>query len=130
MANTSFCFSTRWTCKLNEHVLFFPLEQSDKHCMFNFSYSTRVCSSEIAAVSEQIDEFKNRNCELIGVSCDSEFSHLAWIKQLTIEKDLVDVKIPLMADKSGRIAKEYGVYQEEQGVSNRAFFLIDDEQVM
>lgn len=91
---------------------------------------TRVCSSEIVAFSEQIEEFKRRNCEFLGVSCDSEFSHLAWIKQLTAEKDLVDIKIPLLADKSGRIAKEYGVYNAEQGVSNRAFFLIDHNQVV
>ncbi|XP_034232180.1 peroxiredoxin-2-like [Thrips palmi] len=91
---------------------------------------SRVCSSEIVRISEKIDEFKQRNCKFIGVSCDSEFSHLAWIKQLATEKELVDINIPLVADKSGRIAREYGIYNEDQGVSNRAFFLIDHEQVV
>lgn len=91
---------------------------------------TRVCASEIAALSEQIAEFEQRSCKVLAISCDSHFTHLAWIKKLLDEKDLVDVNIPLLTDKNGKIARDYGVYNDEQGVSSRAFFLIDKMQVV
>ncbi|KAK3913889.1 Peroxiredoxin-2 [Frankliniella fusca] len=91
---------------------------------------TSVCASEIVAVSEHLEDFEKRDCKVFAVSCDSHFTHLAWTKKLVEENGLVDVNLPLLADKSGKIARDYGVYNDEQGVSSRAFFLIDKQQIV
>ena len=91
---------------------------------------TQVCTSEILALSDRMEEFTQRNCDVLGVSCDSHFTHLAWIQKLKRERDLVDISIPLLADKAGKVASQYEVYNAEQGVSCRAFFVIDKEQLI
>ncbi|KAI9296699.1 peroxiredoxin [Neoconidiobolus thromboides FSU 785] len=96
-------------------LVFYPLD-------FTF-----VCPTELLAFSDNIEKFKNLNCEVIGVSTDSHFSHLAWCNQPRNEGGLGDIKIPLLSDKTMEISKNYNVLIEDQGISLRGLFIIDNE---
>ncbi|XP_035741662.1 peroxiredoxin-2-like [Vespa mandarinia] len=91
---------------------------------------TFVCPTEIIEFSERIDEFRNLNAEVIAISTDSEYSHLAWITTPRKQGGLGEMKIPVVADKSHKISKDYGVLDEIQGISLRALFIIDPKQLI
>jgi alkyl hydroperoxide reductase subunit AhpC len=86
---------------------------------------TFVCPTEIIAFSDRASEFQSIGCELIACSTDSHFSHLAWINTPRKQGGLGEMKIPLLADKSMKIARDYGVLLEEDGVTFRGLFVID-----
>ncbi|XP_003249289.2 peroxiredoxin 1 [Apis mellifera] len=89
---------------------------------------TFVCPTEIIAFSDRADEFEQIGCKLIAASTDSHFSHLAWINTPRKQGGLGEMNIPLLADKSSKIARDYGVLDEESGVPFRGLFIIDDKQ--
>ncbi len=62
--------------------------------------------------------------EIVTVSCDTKFAHVAWH---TVEKSLADVRYQMGADPTGRLARSFGVYLEEDGVALRGTFLIDPQ---
>ncbi|PIK35325.1 Peroxiredoxin 1 [Apostichopus japonicus] len=84
---------------------------------------TFVCPTEIIAFSNRVQEFKDINCEVIAASCDSEFSHLAWTNTPKKDGGLGSMNIPLLADKTHAIARDYGVLLEEEGVPLRLPFI-------
>ena len=90
--------------------------------------STFVCPTEIIAFSERADEFRKINCELVACSTDSHFCHLAWVNTPRKQGGLGSLNIPLLADKSAAISKSYGVYKEDEGLTFRGLFIIDEEQ--
>jgi alkyl hydroperoxide reductase subunit AhpC len=85
---------------------------------------TFVCPTEIIAFSDRIEEFKKRNCEVLGVSVDSHFSHLAWIKMARKDGGLGGLEYPLVADLTKSISQDYDVLLEG-GVALRGLYLID-----
>ncbi|XP_035727916.1 peroxiredoxin 1-like [Vespa mandarinia] len=89
---------------------------------------TFVCPTEIIAFSDRSQEFKDIGCQVIAASTDSHFSHLAWINTPRKQGGLGEMTIPLLADKSLKIARDYGVLDEESGVPFRGLFIIDDKQ--
>ncbi|XP_078037556.1 peroxiredoxin 2 [Augochlora pura] len=89
---------------------------------------TFVCPTEIIAFSDRSDEFNAIGCKLIAASTDSHFSHLAWVNTPRKQGGLGEMKIPLLADKSSKIARDYGVLDEESGIPFRGLFIIDDQQ--
>eukprot|EP00095_Tigriopus_kingsejongensis_P006663 snap_masked-scaffold363_size195477-processed-gene-0.33 protein:Tk06663 transcript:snap_masked-scaffold363_size195477-processed-gene-0.33-mRNA-1 annotation:"prx- prx- prx-3" len=91
---------------------------------------TFVCPTEIIAFSDRIQEFRDINCEVVGVSTDSHFSHLAWINMARKEGGLGGLNYPLAADFSKQIARDYGVLLEEAGVALRGLFIIDPEFIL
>ena len=98
-------------------VFFYPLD-------FTF-----VCPSELIAFNHRLDEFKKRNVEVLGVSIDSQFSHLAW-KNTPVEKGGIgNVGYTLVADVKHEIAKAYDV-ESDGGVAFRGSFLIDKNGVV
>ncbi|KAF6213453.1 hypothetical protein GE061_011172 [Apolygus lucorum] len=97
-------------------LLFYPLD-------FTF-----VCPTEITAFSDHSDEFLKSNCQVIATSCDSEFCHLAWSQTPRIQGGLGKNHIPILADRTAQIAKDYEVYDEENGIPFRGLFIIDDIQ--
>jgi len=88
---------------------------------------TFVCPTELIAFSERAEEFRSIGCEVIACSTDSHFSHLAWINTPRKQGGLGNMKIPLLADKSGDVARRYGVLIEEDGIAFRGLFIIDDK---
>ena len=87
---------------------------------------TFVCPTEIIAFSNSMDEFKKRNTEVLGVSVDSHFSHLAWRNTDRKNGGLGDIAYPLVADLNKKITYDYGV-MHEAGIAFRGLFLIDKE---
>jgi len=86
---------------------------------------TFVCPTEILAFSERSDEIRKAGGEVIGISCDSVHSHLAYVKTDQMNGGLGPVKIPLVADKTMAISKAYGVLKEDDGISFRGLYIID-----
>ena len=90
---------------------------------------TFVCPSEILAFNRKVEEFNKKDCQLIGISVDSHFTHLAW-KETEIEKGGIgNVQYPLVADIKKEIARAYGVLHDDS-VALRGLFLIDKEGVV
>jgi len=85
---------------------------------------TFVCPSELIAFDHRLDEFKARNVEVIGVSIDSQFTHLAWKNTPVNSGGIGQVRYPLVADIKHEICKAYDV-EAGGGVAYRGSFLID-----
>lgn len=91
---------------------------------------TFVCPTEINAYNDIAPKFKELNCEVMAVSVDSQFSHLAWTERSRDEGGLGETQIPLLADLNKTIARDYEVLVEEEGVALRGLFIIDDQNVI
>ena len=87
---------------------------------------TFVCPTEITAFNDRLAEFKEAGAEVIGVSTDSKFSHLAWVKTPREEGGLGELGYPLVADFTKKISADYGVLLEG-GMALRGLFVIDPE---
>lgn len=90
---------------------------------------TFVCPSEIIAFDHRLNEFKSRNVEVIGVSIDSHFTHLAWKNTPVNQGGIGNVQYPLVADISKEITRNYDV-ETAPGIALRGSFLIDKEGVV
>lgn len=90
---------------------------------------TFVCPTEIIAFSDRVAEFEKRNCQVIGCSVDSQYSHLAWINTPRKEGGLGELKYPLVADLTKKISADYGVLLEG-GISLRGLFVIDQKGIV
>lgn len=90
---------------------------------------TFVCPTEIIAFSDRVEEFHKRGAEVIGVSVDSQFSHLAWIQTPRAKGGLGGLKYPLVADLSKQISADYNVLLEG-GIALRGLFLIDQKGIV
>ena len=99
-------------------VFFYPLD-------FTF-----VCPSELIAFDHRLDEFKSRGVEVIGVSIDSQFTHLAWKNTPVNNGGIGQVKYPLIADVKHEICQAYDAEFAAGGVAFRASFLIDKKGVI
>jgi peroxiredoxin (alkyl hydroperoxide reductase subunit C) len=101
----------------NVVLFFYPLD-------FTF-----VCPSEILAFDKKLDEFKKRNTEVIGVSVDSKFTHLAWKNTKPEDGGIGNIQYTLVSDLNKNIAREYGILFNE-AVALRGLFLIDTKGVI
>jgi len=92
---------------------------------------TPVCTTEFVAFAKLHPALRERNCELLGVSVDSIFSHIAWIRSIE-EKFGIKIDFPVAADLNKEIAGKYGmVMPGESGTETvRAVFVIDDSQIV
>jgi peroxiredoxin (alkyl hydroperoxide reductase subunit C) len=91
---------------------------------------TFVCPTEITAFSDRYKEFESLNTEILGVSVDSEFSHLAWIQSDRKSGGVGDLNYPLVSDIKKDISKAYNVLDPEAGIALRGLFLIDKEGII
>jgi peroxiredoxin (alkyl hydroperoxide reductase subunit C) len=92
---------------------------------------TPVCTTEFIEFAKRYHEFEKRNAQLIGLSVDSVYSHIAWLLQ--IEKiSGIEVKFPVIADLSMDVARLYGLIHERASTTStvRAVFFIDPEGVV
>ena len=104
-------------------LLFYP---------FDFTY---VCPTELIAFSEATSKFSALNANVVGVSVDSHFTHLAWIKTPRTQGGVGELNFPLFADFSKDMSRNYGVLVEDQadelyGASLRGLFIIDEKGVI
>eukprot|EP00922_Rhytidocystis_sp_ex-Travisia-forbesii_P007125 GHVS01010400.1.p1 GENE.GHVS01010400.1~~GHVS01010400.1.p1 ORF type:complete len:236 (+),score=63.21 GHVS01010400.1:24-710(+) len=119
-ANNQFSSFALSSYKHNKYVLllFYPLD-------FTF-----VCPTELVAFDNTLHEFTKRGVEVVGVSTDSKFSHLAWKNMSVREGGVGQLKFPLVSDITKQISRDYKVLLEDKGVSLRGLFLIDKEGVL
>ncbi|XP_024401217.1 2-Cys peroxiredoxin BAS1, chloroplastic [Physcomitrium patens] len=111
--------------KLSEYIgkkyvvlFFYPLD-------FTF-----VCPTEITAFSDRYSEFEKLSTEVIGVSTDSVFSHLAWIQTDRKAGGLGDLHYPIVSDITKKISRSFNVLIPEQGIALRGLFIIDKQGVI
>ncbi|XP_069316103.1 thioredoxin-dependent peroxide reductase, mitochondrial isoform X2 [Eulemur rufifrons] len=81
---------------------------------------TFVCPTEIVAFSDKANEFRDVNCEVVAVSVDSHFSHLAWINTPRKNGGLGHMNIALLSDLKKQISQDYGVLLEGPGIALRS----------
>jgi alkyl hydroperoxide reductase subunit AhpC len=114
-----YTLSSNWSGKNAKHTLlfFYPLD-------FTF-----VCPTEIVAFSDRIEEFRRRGVSVVGVSVDSEYSHLAWKETPRSEGGLGEIHYPLVADLKKEISTNYDVLAPD-GTAYRGLFLIDQKGVV
>jgi len=114
-------------------TIHFPEDYKGKWVLF-FSHSsdfTPVCTTEFMTFGKMMDEFKALNTELVGLSVDSLYSHIAWLRKIQeLEyKDMknIEVKFPLIEDIRMEVANKYGMIQPGQSNTQavRAVFVID-----
>jgi len=86
---------------------------------------TFVCPTELHAFSDRLPEFAERGVEVVAVSVDSHFSHLAWLNTPRTQGGIEGVGYPIVSDIHKGICKDYDVLAEEHGIALRGLFLID-----
>lgn len=101
-------YSGKWVV-----VFFYPLD-------FTF-----VCPTEIQGFNKHYQEFKKLNCEILGASTDSVYSHKAWT-----EKDLGKVNFPLLGDTSHQVSRTFNVLLQDKGIALRGTFIIDPNGIL
>jgi len=99
-------------------VFFYPLD-------FTF-----VCPSELIALDHRLQEFRQRNVEVIGISIDSQFTHLAWRNTPVDKGGIGEVGYSLVADINHNICQSYGIEHPEAGVALRGAFIIDKQGIV
>ena len=90
---------------------------------------TFVCPTEITAFSDRYTDFSSKNCEILGVSVDSKFSHLAWIQTPRNQGGIGDINYPLVADLNKEIGNAFNILDDE-GKALRGLYLIDPDGVI
>ncbi|SMF05542.1 peroxiredoxin [Pseudobacteriovorax antillogorgiicola] len=98
----------------NVLLFFYPLD-------FTF-----VCPTELHAFQEKLEDFRSKNTEVLAVSIDSEFSHLAWLNTPKEDGGIEGVTYPVISDIHKTISRDFDVLHED-GVALRGAFLIDSQ---
>lgn len=88
---------------------------------------TFVCPTEIVAFGNLIEDFRDRDTEVIGLSTDSDFVHMAWRQH---HADLKESPFPWLADIKKELSRELGILDENEGVALRATFIVDPENTI
>ena len=88
---------------------------------------TFVCPTELEEAANYYDEFLNEGAEIISVSTDTKWSHLAWHES---SKAIGKIEFPMAADPTGQLCREFGTYIEEEGLSLRGTFIIDPDGIL
>ena len=91
---------------------------------------TFVCPTELHAFSDALPEFEKRNVQVVGISIDSHFSHLAWLNTPKSKGGIQGVEYPIVSDLNKTISRDYDVLVDGQGIAYRGLFLIDKDQVV
>jgi peroxiredoxin (alkyl hydroperoxide reductase subunit C) len=94
-------------------LLFYPLD-------FTF-----VCPTELHAFQDRFNEFAERNAQVIAISVDSAYSHLAWLNTPASSGGIQGIEYPLVSDLDKSISRSFNVLDESQGIAYRGLVLID-----
>ena len=119
LADNSFDENFRLSALRGKYVLlfFYPL---------NFTF---VCPSEILAFNRRIRDFEENNCQVVGISIDSHFSHLAWKNTPINDGGIGNIQFPLVSDLDKSISRNYEVLLDS-GVALRGLFLLDRDGII
>lgn len=127
-------FAPSFLAQTTQGPIEFPEDYKGKWVVF-FSHPadfTPVCTSEFMTFAKMEDEFNQRNCELLGLSVDGLYSHIAWLRTIKEKIEFngmknIEVKFPLIEDISMDISRKYGMIQANESATKavRAVFFID-----
>jgi peroxiredoxin (alkyl hydroperoxide reductase subunit C) len=125
-------FSLTATVSIEKGKTFQPITNKDYDGKWKLYFFwpkdfTFVCPTEIAGFGKKNAEFKDRDCQILGGSIDSEFVHLAWRQQ---HPDLKNLPFPMLADVKRELTGALGVLDPEAGVAQRSTFLVDPEGII
>lgn len=128
-----------FTAETTQGKINFPADYKGKWVIF-FSHPadfTPVCTTEFMTFAKMEPEFEALNCKLLGLSIDSTFSHIAWlrtIKEKISFKDMKNIEIgfPVISDLTMEVSKKYGMLQPSASNTQavRAVFLIDPKAIV
>ncbi|MFB6469984.1 MAG: peroxiredoxin [Vulcanisaeta sp. AZ3] len=91
---------------------------------------TPVCTTEFVSFAKHYDDFKKLNTELIGLSVDTDISHIEWVQWIE-EKLGVKIPFPIIADPMGNVSRALGMIHSESSTSTvRAVFVVDDKAII
>ena len=85
---------------------------------------TFVCPTELEDLANKYQDFKNINCEIYSVSCDTHFVHKAWHDA---SKTIQKIQYPMLADPTGTLTRDFDVMIEEDGLAERGSFIVNPE---
>jgi peroxiredoxin (alkyl hydroperoxide reductase subunit C) len=88
---------------------------------------TFVCPTEIAEFNKHFKDFQERGTVLLGASCDSKFTHLAWRKD---HADLKGLQFPMLADYNKELSSALGILHKQAGAPLRATFIVDPDNII
>lgn len=88
---------------------------------------TFVCPTELEDLANKYEEFKNIGCEIYSVSCDTHFVHKAWHDA---SKTIQKIQYPMLADPTGKLARDFEVMIEEDGLAERGSFIVNPEGII
>jgi peroxiredoxin (alkyl hydroperoxide reductase subunit C) len=88
---------------------------------------TFVCPTEIAGFNQLNGEFQDRDAQILGLSIDGEYAHLAWRQS---HEDLKNLQFPMLADVKREITLQCGIMDTTEGVSQRALYIVDPEGII
>jgi len=91
---------------------------------------TFVCPTEVAAFSDRCLEFTQLNTQILGVSVDSQFCHLAWIQTSRSQGGVGDLNYPLVSDSTRAISNDFNVLDAATGMAMRALFILDRQGII
>ena len=88
---------------------------------------TFVCPTELGELAKMYPQFKEKNIEILSASTDTVFVHKAWFDS---SETIKEIKYPMLADPTGNLSRDYGVYIKEEGLALRGTFIIDPEGIL
>ena len=88
---------------------------------------TFVCPTELGDLADNYDAIKKEGAEILSISTDTYFVHKAWHDD---SETIGKIKFPMVADPTGKISRDYGVYIEEAGLALRGTFIIDPDGIL
>ena len=95
--------------------------------MFYPADFTFVCPTELEEMAALYNEFKKNGAEVLSVSCDTVYTHKAW---RDMSKTIQKINFPMLSDPAGKLAREFGVYLEDEGLSLRGTFIINPNGIL
>ena len=113
-----------------------PIRMSDYRCKWVVFFShpgdfTPVCTTEFVSFAQYNSQFEERNAHLLGISVDSNPSHLAWFHNIYLNTGIT-IPFPLISDRTGDIARAYGMFAPDVTTQEtvRNVFIIDPQQTI
>lgn len=88
---------------------------------------TFICPTEIAEFSRRNEDFEDRDAQILGISTDTHFVHLAWRNN---HDDLRDLNFPMVADTKRELSQALGILHKQEGVALRATFIVDPDGII
>jgi len=125
-------FTVKAVISSNTHDDFVEISNKTHHVKWRVFFFwpkdfTFICPTEIAEFGRLNSEFSDRDAVLLGASTDSEFVHLAWRQH---KEELRDLPFPMLADVKRELTQALGILDKNEGVAQRATFIVDPEGII